>query len=192
MVVDHDVTLRQADVRDAPALADLHIRAWQWAYQGQMPDDFLVGLATALEERTAWWQGVLKAVPTEGRTWVAEVHSKIIGFASTGPSSDTDTARRTAQLYAIYLDPISVGRGLGRVLLAHALSDLRQRGYDAAILWVLVTNERARRFYEAGGWQLDGKTRIEQQPGFDLLEVRYSIALSSPDDGWRAEVDAMS
>lgn len=87
MVVEHDVNLRQADVRDAPTLADLHIRAWQWAYQGQMPDDFLVGLAASLEPRTAWWRGVLEAVPSEGRTWLAEVRGQVVGFASTGPSA---------------------------------------------------------------------------------------------------------
>lgn len=28
------VTIRQATVTDAQALAELHIRAWQWAYRG--------------------------------------------------------------------------------------------------------------------------------------------------------------
>jgi ribosomal protein S18 acetylase RimI-like enzyme len=179
MVVDHGVNLRQAEVRDAPAVADLHIRAWQWAYKGQMPDDFLVGLAASLESRTAWWQGVLGAAESEGRTWLAQMSGQVVGFASTGPGSDSDPARGTAFLYAIYLDQSMVGRGIGRVLLAHALSDLAERGYEVARLWVLVTNERARRFYEAAGWELDGETRIEQQPGFDLVEVRYRIALSS-------------
>jgi hypothetical protein len=42
MVIDDDEDLRKADLRDAASLADLHIRAWQWAYQGLTPDTFLV------------------------------------------------------------------------------------------------------------------------------------------------------
>jgi L-amino acid N-acyltransferase YncA len=62
------------------------------------------------------------------------MNGQVVGFASTGPSSDTDTTPGTAQLYAIYLDQPTVGRGIGRVLLAHALSDLSERRYVAALL----------------------------------------------------------
>jgi L-amino acid N-acyltransferase YncA len=119
-----------------------------------------------------WWHGILSSEASEGRTWIVELNGQVVGFASTGPSSETDTAPATAQVYAIYLDQQMVGRGSGRVLLTHVLSDLAGRGYDAACLWVFVTNDRARRFYEAIGWRLDGKTRIEWQPGFKLVEVR--------------------
>ena len=179
MAVDHDVNIRQANMSDAPTLADLHIRAWQWAYQGLMPDKFLVDLSASLESRTEWWYGILSAAASEGRTWIVELNGQVVGFASTGPSSETDTAPATAQVYAIYLDQQMVGRGIGRVLLAHALSDLAERGFSTACLWVLGSNERARRFYEAAGWHSDGKNRIEEQPGFELVEVRYSIPLSS-------------
>jgi ribosomal protein S18 acetylase RimI-like enzyme len=69
-----------------------------------------------------------------------------------------------AELYAIYLDQAVVGRGIGRALLAQALADLRRRGYQSAMLWVLATNARARRFYEAAGWRADGVTRTEHHP----------------------------
>jgi ribosomal protein S18 acetylase RimI-like enzyme len=178
-MVEHDVTLRVADVKDAPALADLHIRGWQWAYQGQMPDTYLDGLSASLEQRMVWWQSVLSAAQSEGRTWVAEVGVRLVGFAGTGPNPDADAAGRAAELYAIYLDQASVGRGIGRILHAQALSDLRQRGYETAGLWVLATNQRARRFYEAAGWRLEqGKNRIERLPdGYELHEVRYRIVL---------------
>ena len=178
MALDHNVNLRQANMSDAAALADLHIRAWQWAYQGLMPATFLVDLSASLEPRTEWWQRILSVEASEGRTWIVELNGQVVGFASTGPSGESDTTSTTAQLYAIYLDQQMAGHGIGRILLTHALSDLAGRGYDAACLWVLVTNDRARKFYEAAGWHLDGKTRIERQPAFELVETRYSIALS--------------
>ena len=43
------VTVRPATVADAPAMGQLVVRAWQAAYRGQMPDDYLNGLRA--EER---------------------------------------------------------------------------------------------------------------------------------------------
>jgi len=48
------VTVRHATVDDAPALGRVHVRAWQAAYRGQMPDDYLEGLRA--EERAAGWE----------------------------------------------------------------------------------------------------------------------------------------
>ena len=179
MAADAHVTLRQAVETDALAVAELHIRAWQWAYRGQLPDAYLDGLTAELERRTAWWRETLSQGRAEARTWVADMAGRIVGFASTGPTQNADTAGGTAELYAIYLDQTVVGRGIGAALLARAMADLRQRGYQAATLWVLATNERARSFYEAAGWRPDGATKTEQRPGLELHEVRYTIDLSS-------------
>lgn len=78
---------------------------------------------------------------------------------------------------ALYLAPESVGQGIGRALFAHAVEDLRQRGYTEAILWVLRNNQRARTFYEAAGWTPDGVSKTEERPGALLDEVRYHKSL---------------
>jgi hypothetical protein len=56
------------------------------------------------------------------------------------------------------------------------LRRLAEDGYREAILWVLATNDRARRFYEAGGWGVDGSTKSDDSRGLPLLEVRYRHA----------------
>jgi hypothetical protein len=38
---------------------------------------------------------------------------------------------------------------------------------------MLDSNNRARRFYEAGGWAADGAAKLDDRPGFMLHEVRY-------------------
>jgi hypothetical protein len=43
-----------------------------------------------------------------------------------------------------------------------------------AVLWVLAQNERARRFYERGGWHADGVTRAGSIGPVETLQVRYS------------------
>ena len=59
--------------------------------------------------------------------------------------------------------------------MRRALELLRERGYEEAVLWVLDDNPRARRFYEAGGWRLDGARRRGEHLGVRTEEVRYRI-----------------
>lgn len=170
--------IRAATLADAPALAIVHVSAWQWAYRGQLPDSFLEGLTATIERRSAWRRAEL-ARPSESRTWVVEQDGQIVGFADTGPSRDEGAPATTGELYAIYLDQAVVGQGVGRALLAHALDDLCRRGYRAATLWVLTSNLRARHFYEAAGWRPDGLTRVEEYPaGARLDEVHYTVVLN--------------
>src|SRR5207244_7698798 len=108
-----------------------------------------------------------------GRTWLAERDGRVLGFAHTGPSRDEDAATDVGEVYAIYVDPVEEGTGLGRALFGHAVAELARQRYQAATLWVLAGNRRARRFYEAAGWRPDGATRVEPREDYDLHEVRY-------------------
>jgi L-amino acid N-acyltransferase YncA len=170
--------IRRAVETDAPAIAYIHVRGWQRAYRGHLPDAFLDGLTATVDRRESAWRDFVARSSAEGsqeRVWVAETAGRVVGFASTGPCRDADAAPGTAEVYAIYLEPDLVGTGMGRSLFAHASEDLRRRGYQAATLWVLEGNARARRFYEAAGWRADGVTKIEQRPDFALHEVRYRV-----------------
>jgi hypothetical protein len=60
-----------------------------------------------------------------------------------------------------------------------ALQGLAGAGFTAATLWVLESNARARRFYEACGWSADGTAKVDDSRGFPLSEVRYRRSLSS-------------
>ena len=141
--------IREADPKDAEAIAGVHVRSWQAAYRGQLTDDYLDGLSVA--ERVEQHRGALEA-PGEYRTWVAEEGGGIVGFAVTGPSQDADADDRTGELYAVYLEPARFGDGIGKRLSDHAIADLRERGFRTATLWVLETNAGARRFYERHGF----------------------------------------
>jgi ribosomal protein S18 acetylase RimI-like enzyme len=61
--------------------------------------------------------------------------------------------------------------------MAEAVRRLSDAGFREATLWVLETNDRARRFYEAVGWSLDGQRRVDESYGFALAEVRYRRSL---------------
>ena len=58
-----------------------------------------------------------------------------------------------------------------------AVAELARLGYADAILWVLDSNDRARRFYSIAGWREDGAVKTDNRLGFDLCEVRYRTVL---------------
>ncbi len=170
--------IRPAAIEDAQAIAEVHVHSWQWAYRGLLPDDYLDHLS--IERRAAMHTQRL-TTQTEERTWIVDEDGQIVGFATTGPSRDSDASPRTAELGALYLRHEAAGKGIAHALFAHAVQDLWQRGYERATLWVLESNSRARRFYEKAGWAADGATKMEEWSGVRLHEVRYR-ASPRPED----------
>jgi GNAT superfamily N-acetyltransferase len=171
-------SVRPAALADAEGIGLVHVRSWQSAYRGKMPQDHLDGLDPA--RRAQAWRHIMKETdPSRGGVLVTVAESgAIIGFASFGPSRDSDTdPRETGEVYAIYADPDVWGTGAGRALMADAVAKLARLGYADAILWVLDTNDRARRFYALAGWAEDGAGKTDGSRGFDIAEVRYRRTL---------------
>jgi ribosomal protein S18 acetylase RimI-like enzyme len=167
--------IREARPADARAVAEVHVRAWQSAYRGQLSDEYLDGLS--VEDRLAQHEWSLRNLRETWRMWICEEAGRVVGFAVTGPSEDADADERTGEVYAIYLEPDRVGTGVGRELFAHAVEDLGRRGFATATLWVLETNVRARRFYESAAWRADGATASERIDCLMMPTVRYRTPL---------------
>lgn len=159
--------IRKATAEDAADIAAVHIRSWQTAYRGQLPDWFLDRLDDELPHREANWRRSAEDA------WLAEADGRIAGFVFICKARDADIEPETGELGAIYLDPADWDKGYGRALMQRGESELKARGYRQAILWVLDSNERARRFYEIGGWEADGLKKTEHRGKVALNEVRY-------------------
>src|SRR6266545_7080984 len=79
--------VRKAKVEDASGIAFVHVRSWQVAYRGHMPDEFLDGLD--VEKRTNMWREVTQ--DPDKIVFVAEDwDGNIVGFSALGPSRDAD------------------------------------------------------------------------------------------------------
>jgi RimJ/RimL family protein N-acetyltransferase len=168
--MDHerdDLTIRPATAADASAIARIHVASWREAYAGIVPTQYLANLDVAA--RQAWWDDVLGQPAS--RTWVAELDQRTVGFAHLGPAGDEDAEPEDLELYAIYLDPETWGRGVARDLMRAVLDAVPAS--SAVSLWVLADNERARRFYKRHGFEPDGVEKIEEIGGKPLTEVRY-------------------
>lgn len=176
--------IRAARAADAAQIALVHVRSWQGAYRGLLPQAYLDELDPA--QRVGLWERVLAeadAGPGAGRAgvMVADAGGKLLGFASFSPSRDDDADRdRVGEITAIYLLPDAWVKGIGRRLMGAAIGCLVQAGFSEATLWVLDANARARRFYEAGGWFADGAETLDASRGFPITEVRYRRRLASP------------
>ena len=170
--------VRQARVEDAARIAEIHVLGWQSGYSGLMPQHYLDGLDPA-QRLSRWIRSLRNADWSRGGCLVvADDHGILAGFADIGQSRDDDAeSGKVGEVIAIYLAPDSWGKGLGRELMAAALTHLGTLGYDEVTLWVLDTNARARRFYEAAGFRLDGAIKVDDSLGFPLREARYRLSL---------------
>ena len=161
--------VRAARPEDAAAVAGVHVRSWQVGYRALLPAEYLDGLRPE-DRMTRYAFGDTDA--SQPMTIVAAEHGLICGFATLGSSRDADTPGR-GEILALYVDPPSWGRGVARRLMAEARANLAGLGFDQALLWVLVGNDQAQRFYRADGWQPDDQQRSAEIWGVLVDEVRW-------------------
>jgi ribosomal protein S18 acetylase RimI-like enzyme len=159
------VHIRPASPEDALAIETIRVHGWRSAYRHVYPAAELDALPIDPER----WRSRLHVPPPGWTTIVCEEEGRVVGFASSGPSRDED---EIGELYAIYVEPDAWSTGAGRALLAEAERRLASE-YDAALLWVLEDNPRARGFYERAGWAPDGVRKAEERLGVRAPEVRY-------------------
>lgn len=168
--------LRRATGADAVAVAAMHVRAWQTAYRGIVPDPFLDSLDVAAR---AGRYSFDRTGPGDPETWIAVDGEDIVGMVSISRSRDEDLPA-LGEVRALYVAPDRWRSGAGSALLVTAERLLADAGYAEALLWVLEDNARGRGFYEAAGWDPDGRTKSVGIGGRELVEVRYRKALPAP------------
>lgn len=167
--------IRAARPEDARPVAQVHVDSWRHAYRGVLPDEYLDRLS--VDDREAMWLGAFADPDPKSGALVAEVGGRIVGFASFSPSRDEDVRDRTGEVPAIYVEPSSLGTGVGRELFRAAAERLRDAGFTRATLWVLEANTSARRFYEKAGWTWDGAVSTHMFDCANEPVLRYAVDL---------------
>lgn len=166
--------LRPAEPADALAVARVHVRSWQSAYRDLLPGKYLDELRP--EDRAQKYDfGSTDAL--HPHTIVATEGGVIHGFATTAPARDVEMPGY-GELFALYVDPDRWGRGIGVALVSAARARLIDLGFQNALLWVLVGNIRAERFYRNDQWIPDGVRRSDEIWGMKVDELRYRRALT--------------
>lgn len=165
-----DLIIRAAHVDDADVMGIIHVRAWQSAYRGVMPDAYLDALSA--EERAEMWRGILGG-QDGSPVLVAVLDGRVVGFATVGAEPTEGEQSASGELYAMNLDPDVWGRGIGRALLQRTAEELVGLGFPDAVLWVVPENQRARALYESDGWRADGAVATEEILGVTVTDIRY-------------------
>jgi ribosomal protein S18 acetylase RimI-like enzyme len=166
--------VRVARIEDAARIAEIHVRTWQVAYRGIIPDLLLDSLS--ISKRQTFWQDRLAA--NEVEVLVAAAGNAVCGWLAYGRSRDADTNPAVAEVYGLYVDPTAWRCGAGTLLWNHARDRMTENNMEYVTLWVLEANTRARRFYEAMGFQHEtGQVKLFQRENTILPEVRYRTRL---------------
>jgi GNAT superfamily N-acetyltransferase len=147
----------------------VHVRAWQAAYAGLMPQEYLDGLDVG--QRAEAWRRRLEQ-PVSHPLLVATVEAAVAGFVTYGPARD-DASGDAGELYALNVHPDRWSAGVGSALLSAAQDALADLGFDRAVLWVVPGNARARRFFDLRGWVAEAVERTIEIRGVTVPEVRY-------------------
>jgi ribosomal protein S18 acetylase RimI-like enzyme len=168
--VSTDVRIATPNV--ARAIAEIHVASWQEGYRGQLPDSYLKSLSA--DAREARWAQSLR---DGAAVLLAEHAGKPLGLMSYGPSRDDDAPETRGEIYGLYVHPHAWSTGKGQQLHDGALAALTAEGTTVVTLWVLTSNDRARRFYSRHGWQLEGATKAVELDGVTLPELRYKRTL---------------
>jgi GNAT superfamily N-acetyltransferase len=127
------VTIALAEHSEDPALHALSVRSKaHWGYDAA----FMAKAAPHLTLRSDWY--------AEGRVFAARLDDRPAGVAVVLPPD----ADGTADLVHLFVDPPFMGRGVGRALVAHALSRARE---DGARQMTVLSDPFARGFYERLG-----------------------------------------
>jgi ribosomal protein S18 acetylase RimI-like enzyme len=164
-------SIRPAGPEDAEDIEQLRVAGWQTAYRGILPDAYLDRMRVDVSRRRAQLAGRPATVVES----VAVQTGAIVGWVVGGHIRDAFRAGPgQGEIYACYVQPEWWGRGVGRLLMTHAVTALAEAGLHDVTLWVLEDNHRARRFYEACGFQPDG-TRQLLDIGGPVPELRYQL-----------------
>ena len=148
--------VRLAAPDDIEMLGGISERAWRATYPGIVPDRVLDEWIEAA--RGNWRQAFQGGAAERGwRPWVADRNGLVLGFATTTPAKSDwlPPPPGAGELTNLYIEPDAIGTGIGRLLYEHAMTDLRERGFDPLVVWAFRENARAVRFYERMGLAMD-------------------------------------
>jgi L-amino acid N-acyltransferase YncA len=130
------VRVRGAAIADAAAIAQVHVDTWRTTYKGIMTDESLASLS--YDQRQQTWEAAIRS-PVRSTVLVAEDDSgQVVGFASCGAARGENEFE--GELYAIYVTQSAQGKGIGRELSNSVARDLKARGFNSMLVWVLADN----------------------------------------------------
>ena len=152
IIEKENVFYRRANVKDALAVAKVHVKSWSESFVGIVPQKFLDNMS--IEKREKVFRRTLSEI--NYKMFVAETFSDgIVGFADFGESRN-DNLPFEGELYAIYLLPESQGKGIGENLFKFCQKEMVADGMNSMHLETLKISPY-KFFYDKMGGKIVGQ-----------------------------------
>jgi ribosomal protein S18 acetylase RimI-like enzyme len=156
------INYRLATEADAEGKGFVHYQSWIETYTGLMDQRILD--SRSLEKC------VKLARNFPENTWIALEEDQVVGFSCYMASGDSDL-KDTGEVRALYVLKSHQKRGIGKMLMNHAMDALEQ--YKDISVWVLSSNIHAIEFYRKMGFAEDGSSKDVQIGNFgNIHEIR--------------------
>jgi GNAT superfamily N-acetyltransferase len=147
--------IRRAELSEQKELEALQLRA---SLTNAGDRDALLANPDAIE--------VPQAQIAAGKVFVAQWNGAIVGFSAVEPREDGES-----ELDALFVDPNSRRRGIGRLLIEHSAAVARA---EKCLALNVVGNPHATEFYTSCGFDLIGTVETRFGPGLRMrLRVNY-------------------
>ncbi|MBX3312854.1 MAG: GNAT family N-acetyltransferase [Actinobacteria bacterium] len=150
--------IRRATAFDGAAIASVKWRCFGTDYRGVFPDAFIDDRDVV--PPASYWTGRAMVPPSRRHgLFVWGRPGTVHGYLDCGPTDPSDRAERpeVGEVFELYVDPVSQGRGGGRALLAAGEAFLTEAGFVEAELSVVDANHTGQAFYRAAGWTDTGR-----------------------------------
>lgn len=158
--------IRQADKNDIPRIAEIIVFGKRVAYRPIFQNDHVS--FNELQVVDLWETYQKNPDALEGMYLYDDGIVK--GVIKGQPETD-----KTIEITNFYVEPFFVGQGIGTLLIEHMICQVREKGFQKIILWVLKDNVRAQEFYKKNGFVDSGETRIVEGTG--KVDCRYEYDL---------------
>jgi ribosomal protein S18 acetylase RimI-like enzyme len=174
MTSSFTVDVRPAVLKEAQAIADLHVSATASAYRGLVPDEHL-NLMPAPKRLGMWRDAIEYGDP---QVQVALDGGKIVGFVGFDRSRDKGTKNTVGEIWSIYVAESHWDKGVGLALWDAAREALVEEGCTTVTVWIPLRNERALRFFDLAGFKRELNTAKTVPMGdIKIEEIRLKRAL---------------
>ncbi len=160
-----DYIIRKVQTGDEGHLAYIQTESWKAAFKDILPKEILEK-TTELNRATSMYKQLIDECIGNG--YILEVNGAPHCIAWWDKARDDDMTDY-AELISIHSLQDNWGKGYGTKMIEQVIEDIKDVGYTKIMLWVLVDNERARKFYESIGFITYGKTK----PCFQTQEICY-------------------
>ena len=163
--MNKEITIRQAEKEDVMQIAEILVEDWQKAYRGIMEDAFLDSMSAD--------QRYEIEVKRYQKFIVAANGDEILGYAWL-EASDEEPA--DCEVIALYVRYAKRNRGIGKLLMRHAVDQFRENGKKKMIIWCLKENAESRKFYEKiGGREFRTGSHNWGGKDYEMISYLYDI-----------------